>query len=161
MNDILVRHAQTIDIEGLLALSAELAEFHGDRLHLTAEFLQRDIFCDKPQCVVLVAEKQGRLVGCAAGHPTYVFQNGERCFELQNLCVSKDFQGKSIGRMLTEAFIAHAAQQGATSVKLGVMNWNTGARDFYAALGFKENQSKDIVRCVFRIKGFYGEGGPP
>ncbi len=49
-----------------------------------------------------------------------------------------DYQGKGFGRDLMTEFMAAAATQGAPSAHLQVYTANTGARAFYARLGWQE-----------------------
>jgi len=49
-----------------------------------------------------------------------------------------DYQGQGFGRGLMTEFLAAAARQGAPSAHLSVYTANTGARAFYARLGWHE-----------------------
>ncbi len=57
---------------------------------------------------------------------------------LIEICVAPDFQGKGLGKMLLEHYIAAAKEKGAMSCWLEVRESNIGARTLYQRLDFNE-----------------------
>jgi ribosomal protein S18 acetylase RimI-like enzyme len=63
-----------------------------------------------------------------------------------------DYQGKGFGRDLMTEFLAAAARNGAPSAHLSVYTVNTGARAFYAKLGWHEVQASAPWPWTFLAK---------
>ena len=89
--------------------------------------------------IVLVAEKEGEIVGVLRG----------RMDKLQSLFVSGSHHRQGIGRKLVEQFEQDCARQGAKEIR--VMS-TLYAVSFYQAMGYKKTTG------VRRMKSFAGEG---
>lgn len=81
---------------------------------------------------VLVAELDGRVVGCVAVRP----QPGTRRFELSKMAVEPGLRGHGAGRRILAAGIACARELGAGSLYLGSSTKLPAAVHLYEALGF-------------------------
>lgn len=88
---------------------------------------------------ILVAEELGQLVGYlkygAVGLPITDIPEG--AMELHRLYLTKDFQGKGIGKQLMDAFLSQPEVNAAPSLYVGVWENNTRAIKFYREYGFE------------------------
>lgn len=67
------------------------------------------------------------VVPALAGYPAHL-----------HIDLLPDFQGRGLGRVLMNTFLAALAGRGVPAVHLGMLTANTGARAFYDRLGFHE-----------------------
>lgn len=143
-SDVSVRPAQAHDRDAALGLAPRLTEgvahwrdpaaaqrgvlgWVGDRfLELTAE--------DR---TIVVAEVGSTVVGFAAAEISQHW-TGERDAYIGELVVGADAEGRGVGTALVEAVTRWARQQGCACVTLLTGAANVPARDFYARLGFRE-----------------------
>lgn len=88
----------------------------------------------------VVAEMDGRVVGCAALHVDYAL-----LAEIRSVAVDPALQGKGIGRLLVDAQVREAR-------KLGVKNTFvlTDKPHVFARLGFQEIDKADLPRKIWR-----------
>jgi ribosomal protein S18 acetylase RimI-like enzyme len=90
-----------------------------------------------PDSALLVARLGGRVVGML-GVRAREHWTGERDAYVGELVVDPDASRRGVGRALVDAARAWAAQAGLGHLTLDTGAANTGARAFYAALGFRE-----------------------
>ena len=100
-----------------------------------------------PTAEVLVAEQDGRIVGCI----TYVpgpespmaehLRPGEASIRM--LGVTGDVRGQGVGRLLVEACIDRARRRGCTAVFLHSTSYMHAAHRMYARLGFSRVPERD------------------
>lgn len=81
---------------------------------------------------VLVAELDGRTVGCVA-----VVPDGTGAWELSKMAVASELRGRGAGRRLLGAAVDRARALGATSLFLGSSDRLPDAVHLYEALGFR------------------------
>ncbi len=128
-----IRPAQETDGDGLFPLVAEFAtSFVPERKSFDQAFsslLGEDHAC------VLVAERNGRLVGYLLGfdHPTF-FANGPASW-VEEIAVHSSLRRNGIGRALMTGFEEWAISRGSRLVALATRR----AARFYAALGYEES----------------------
>ncbi len=86
------------------------------------------------QAIVLVAEEEGAVVGFASGGPE---RDGDHRYkgELYAIYLLREFQGRGLGRALTESTASALADRDVTSMAVWVLRDNAGARGFYERLG--------------------------
>lgn len=132
-----VRSGDWSQFEGLVA---GICRFHGDVHGLTRS--QFDDFATRENApvTVLVAETEnGILAGFVAGFAVYSFQSGKTIFDIQNLYVAEEFRRQRIGEVLMMSIMQTAKRKlGVSAFKLGTLNWNQAALEFYKQLGFSE-----------------------
>ena len=111
-----------------------------------------DFFAGRAPEDVLVAERDGAVVGYTAlGHPTPVAAN-RHVLQIQGLAVDPAGQGRGVGRALVEAAIAEAARRGARRLGLRVLGGNARAQALYASCGFVV---EGVLREEFLLGGRY------
>lgn len=133
---IRVRPATPADAPAVAQRARDLNEFHQDPVeHFTLEAVLRDGFGDAPWFRVLVAERDGAVVGYALFHDAYEPVWAARGCYLSDLFVEDGARRSGVGRALV-AGVAHAARErGASFVWLVSRAWNADAQAFYRRLG--------------------------
>ena len=137
----MIRPAQPTDLDTVVALIGELAEYE----HLAHEVvLDRDelaghLFGARPYAEVLIAEADdGEPVGYALVHlrgPEETWETGERIGVLETLTVLPDERGRGIGSALFECIYAELRRLGVTELQVAVISKNAAALRFYERHG--------------------------
>ena len=137
---IKIRPVRSGDWAQFEMLVAGICGFHGDTHGLTrAQFDSYAIGENAPVTVMVAETEDGILAGFVAGFPVYHFHEGKTIFEIQNLFVAEPFRRQRIGEVLMIYIMQSARRKdNAASFKLGALNWNETALEFYKQLGFKE-----------------------
>jgi ribosomal protein S18 acetylase RimI-like enzyme len=94
---------------------------------------------DRGEGIVLVALADEAVAGVISVRPTKHF-TGERDGYIGELVVDVHVARHGIGRSLVGAARAWAQDQGLANLTLHTGAFNTSARAFYAALGFREEE---------------------
>lgn len=143
MTGLRVRPAVAGDAEAIARLIEELNAHQGEPTgHVTAEAVRRDGFGAAPEFRVLLAERDGAVLGYALYHPSWSTEVGERGFYLYDLFVREQGRGQGVGQALMAALAAEAKAQGRTFLWWSSKPWNREAQAFYAGLGAIEEDSK-------------------
>jgi GNAT superfamily N-acetyltransferase len=88
--------------------------------------------------VLLVADRQGRLIGmCALLFSLSTWSAGLVC-ELQDVLVTQAYRSSGVGRGLMQAAEAMARARGCVRLFLSAESWNLDAHAFYRKLGLAE-----------------------
>ncbi|MFD4874921.1 GNAT family N-acetyltransferase [Streptomyces sp. NPDC058420] len=98
--------------------------------------------------VVLVAVSEGTAVGCLV-----VTAPADGRTEIKRLWTEPAFRGRGVASDLLGAALAHAAESGASAVRLSVWKWRTGAIALYERFGFTVTESwddRDQLVCMER-----------
>ena len=152
MTPIRIRPVRSGDWSQFESLVAGICTFHGDKHGLTRS--QFDDFATRANApvTVLVAEtEEGALVGFVAGFAIYSFQEGRTNFEIQNLFVAENFRRQRIGEVLMINIMQFArGLHGPVIFRLGALNWNESALQFYKQLGF--GPSPNVAGTTVLIK---------
>ncbi|REJ85314.1 MAG: GNAT family N-acetyltransferase [Bacteroidetes bacterium] len=136
--NVIIRKGKKEDIPQVFALIQELAEFEKapEQVSNTAEELAKEGFGPNPSYRLLVAEHEEIIVGMAIYFVKYSTWKGRGLF-LDDLIVTEKMRSKGIGRMLLNAFLEVAGNEGAKQVHWQVLDWNTPAINFYRNIGSK------------------------
>ena len=126
------------DLEGLLALIAALARFHGQEPAATRESLGADVLGESPWVHVRLTEVEGVLAGYVAVLPLARFQFGQRGIDIHHLYVAEPWRGRGIGGALVSEALRLGAALGASYCTVTATPDNRAAQSFYASLGFKD-----------------------
>lgn len=132
-----IRAATEADIPQILAFIRALAAFERepDAVTATEEGLRRDGFGPNPFYFCQIAENDGQPVGFALYFFNYSTWKGQPGVYLEDLFVQPEFRGQGIGKALLKAVAAFAVERGCQRLQWEVLDWNTPAIDFYAAMG--------------------------
>uniref|UniRef100_UPI0037E70110 thialysine N-epsilon-acetyltransferase-like n=1 Tax=Semicossyphus pulcher TaxID=241346 RepID=UPI0037E70110 len=142
-----IRTATKEDCKDISRMIMELAVFEKmpDQVKISHEELKRDGFCQNPFFECLVAEvpeehksKEGfTVVGYALYFYTYSTWKGPSVY-LEDLYVMPECRGNGIGKGLLSKVAEVGKKKQCVRLQLSVLNWNTPARDFYAAKGAQD-----------------------
>jgi GNAT superfamily N-acetyltransferase len=132
-----IRPATRDDVSTILVFIRALAAYERepDAAVATEEDLLRDGFGDNPYYSCLIAEQDGRPAGFAFYFFDYSTWLGRPGLYLEDLFVHPEFRGLGIGKALLQRVAAIAVEKGCARMKWEVLDWNTPAIDFYAAMG--------------------------
>jgi GNAT superfamily N-acetyltransferase len=132
-----IRPAIRTDVSTILDFIRALAHYERepDAAVATEEDLLRDGFGEQPYFSCLIAEEDGAPAGFALYFFDYSTWLGRPGLYLEDLFVLPEFRGKGIGKALLQRVAAIAIEKGCPRMKWEVLDWNTPAVDFYAAMG--------------------------
>ncbi|MCA0043726.1 GNAT family N-acetyltransferase [Celeribacter litoreus] len=132
-----IRPARWGDKEALLEMIRALAEFNGDTPEIDILSLIDLMSADAPWLKLIVAERDGVLVGYAGLVPGVRLQHGMKVLDLHHLYVRDDARGLGIGRALIEESKVIAAEMGCKRLTVSTHHENTAAQKTYLACGFE------------------------
>jgi ribosomal protein S18 acetylase RimI-like enzyme len=121
-------------LQGLFSLEADF-QFNRD---LQEAGLKQLLNADG--ALALVAEDQGRVVGMCTGQTVISTAEGGPALLVEDVVVSPDRQGKGIGRILLQALVDRASQQGISRLQLLADRNNDSALAFYEKLGWQSTR---------------------
>ena len=130
MEAILVAPARRADAARLAAMSRRLVEA-GLEPCWTVERIERQLRRDS--CVVLTARAGQSIAGFA------IMEFGDDAAHLNLLAVEPASRRRGLGRELVAWLEKSARTAGTFAIRLEVRAGNSGARAFYAALGYRES----------------------
>lgn len=150
---VAIRPAQEQDRPGVLALAPRLAVGVAPWRDRTAAAATGSSWLEdslatagRGEGIVFVAVAAGKVAGVISARPAKHF-TGERDGYIGELAVDESAARRGIGRALVEAVRAWAQDQGLANLSLHTGAFNTNARAFYAALGFREEE----VRLTLKL----------
>ncbi|HEY4083509.1 MAG TPA: GNAT family N-acetyltransferase [Burkholderiaceae bacterium] len=137
MSQAQIRPAAPQDVEAIVALIRELAEFEHltHLLEVTPEKLGPHLFGPKPVIEGLVAELDGRVVGYALYFTNYSTFLAKPGLYLEDLYVSPAQRGLGIGRELLVSLAREANRRDYGRFEWSVLDWNADAIRFYEKMG--------------------------
>jgi GNAT superfamily N-acetyltransferase len=132
-----IRAAVPGDVPLILEFIRALAVFERepDAVTATEADLLRDGFGPEPYYHCLIADYDGEPAGFAFYFFNYSTWTGNPGLYLEDLFVNPEFRGMGIGKALLARVAAIAVEKGCPRLQWEVLDWNTPAVDFYAALG--------------------------
>ncbi len=132
-----VRFATRADVPLLLEFISELAAFEklASEAVATREGLLASMFGPRPYAEALIVELEGRPVGFALFFHSFSTFLGAPGLYLEDLFVRPEARGRGVGRALMSVLARLTLQRGCRRFEWSVLDWNSGALDFYRALG--------------------------
>ncbi len=133
----LLRPARVDDVEAIVGLIRELAEFE-QLTHLveaTPQRLRPHLFGDRPSAECVVADDRGELVAFAlffGNFSTFLARPG---LYLEDLYVRPSHRGRGLGKALLDHLGALAVERGCGRFEWSVLDWNADAIAFYERMG--------------------------
>ena len=155
--DVTIRRATAEDAQGVVDVFNSIIEEGGlTSMYpaLTVEQEQAFIAGLGPRSAMFVAEARDTIVGFQTIEPFAPWTRAMDHVAIVGTQVDKGFRRQGIGRLLAEASLAFAREQGYEKVVIYVRSWNTAARDFYRSLGFEPRGT--LTRQV-KIKDQYDD----
>ena len=135
--------AESGDRDSIVELYLQLKRHHSalvpeaDRYKVTderwAHMVLKDF--DDPEINLVVALDEGKVVAFAR----FFYEEksfGTAC-EVETLVVDEEIRGRNMGRMVLEHVEELARSEGATGMRVNVLNLNADGRRFYERLGYE------------------------
>jgi len=132
-----VRAATSADVPAILAFIEALAAYEklSHEVRATQADLARDLFGPDPKVFCDLAWRGDAPVGFAVWFHTYSTFVGAHGIYLEDLFVTEAARGTGAGLALMRNLARRCATGGFGRLEWAVLDWNTPALDFYAALG--------------------------
>jgi len=134
-----LRAATAADVDEILALIRELAEYERSPLDVTATpaDLLRDGFGEHPRFHVLLACEGKKVAGFAFYFFAYSTWRAQPTLYLEDLFVRPAYRRRGLGLMLMRRLAEEAVKTGCGRFQWQVLDWNEPAVRFYETLGAK------------------------
>ena len=147
---ILIRRAREEDLTGLVFLLEVLFSIEED-FSFNADKQRRGLklLLHRPEAVVLVAERAGRIIGMCTAQLLISTAEGGLSALVEDVVILPAWQAQGTGRRLMETIAEWSALQGATRIQLLADRNNSRALGFYHHIGY---QTTDLI-CLRRTKG--------
>jgi GNAT superfamily N-acetyltransferase len=136
-----IREAEERDVEAIVALVHELADYERAAEHctLTADQLRTALFGAAPALFGHVAEiaddnGEGTVVGCALWFVNFSTWRGVHGIYLEDLYVQPAHRGAGLGRALLARLAAVCTARGLARLEWAVLDWNTPSIGFYRSI---------------------------
>ncbi|AWX44888.1 Diamine acetyltransferase [Flagellimonas maritima] len=145
--DYSIREAQKEDMEQVLELVQELADFEkeSNAVEVTEADLIKDGFGDKKLFHCFVAEKNDKIIGIALVYPRYSTWKGP-VIHLEDLIVAETMRGGGLGTALLDEVVKYGYSLGVKRISWEVLDWNEPAIKFYEKQGAKVMRDWDVVQ---------------
>jgi GNAT superfamily N-acetyltransferase len=129
---ISIRQGEKKDIPQVLELVKELAAYERapNEVITTVEQMEKDGFGANPVYRFLVAESEEKIIGITLYYTAYSTWKG-RYIYLDDLIVTEKHRRTGVGKLLFDALLKEAKQEGANQLRWHVLEWNTPAINFY------------------------------
>ena len=157
--DYLIREARPEDMEQVLGLIHELAQFEKepDAVEVTEQDLIRDGFGKKKMFHCFVAETEEGIAGIALVYPRYSTWKGP-VIHLEDLIVSERMRGSGLGTALLDEVVKYGHKLGVKRICWEVLDWNEPAIEFYENKGANVLRDWDVVQLDEKGIKNYVEG---
>jgi GNAT superfamily N-acetyltransferase len=144
-NRTTIRPAVRADVGAIAELANALNRFHKNPDDLySARLIEAEAFDGTPLISVLVAERDGALVGYAFFQDVFNAETAQRGVWLDDLFVREPARRQGIGQDLLAAVARETLARGGKALWWSVFRNNRSARTFYAKLGARDNDA-DVV----------------
>lgn len=132
----MIRPARPADTPAIHQMILDLASYEQSlpEVQSTPEDLAGALFGPAPAVFAHVAEYDGRLAGFALWYLSYSTWQGHGIY-LEDLYVQPDVRGHGYGRQLIAELAGLCVERGYRRLEWAVLDWNSPALGFYAALG--------------------------
>jgi len=137
MSDPTLRPAEPRDLEAIVGLIGELAEFEhlSHLMKVTPQSLQPHLFGPKPVAEAIVGEVGGRVVAFALFFVNFSTFLGKPGLYLEDLYVQPAHRGSGLGRLLLQRLGRIAVERDYGRFEWSVLDWNENAIRFYEKMG--------------------------
>ncbi|WP_216215689.1 GNAT family N-acetyltransferase [Amycolatopsis aidingensis] len=145
-----VRPVRSSEVPVVTELVHELARHERLRhCRLTADQLRHALNGPARTAFCHVAEATGAVVGFALWLPKFDPYRGRATLYVESLYVRPTVRGSGVGKALPAALAEECLRRGYAGMEWSVLEWNTGAIDFYQTLG--ATRIDELTR--FRLAG--------
>ncbi len=145
---ILIRKAEKQDAPSLQKLLAQMGENYQRTINQIEE---RITSFNAPMHELLIAEKEGEILGLIAFGCYHQFRLQGCCCHIDTLVVDKASRGLGIGKMLIQKAEEYAQKKEATEIELTTANYRRahGTHAFYKSIGYRDHLEID---CTYFVK---------
>lgn len=160
MSDVRIRPARAEDVDRIVELVYELAEYERlvEECHLTGDLLRAALFGDSPALFGHVAVAGGEVVGYTLHFLNYSTWEGVHGIYLEDLYVRPDQRGSGLGKALLLNLAEIAVRSGYARVEWSVLNWNAPSIAFYEAMGAVAMDGWTVYRLTGPALARTGQG---
>lgn len=139
MTAIRTRHATFDDLNAILPMFEAYRASYGEtpRVEDARQFLRER--CVLGESKVIVAERDGRLLGFTQLFPSFSSVTLQRLWILNDLFVDADVRGVGVGRRLLQAAADFGREANAKQLFIEGAITNVNARGLYESFGFVRN----------------------
>ena len=145
-----IRPLSAEDIPAFIGLVDALADY--EKLPApdpsARERLARDAMADPPRFRVLVAEQDGKVIGCGSYFFTYSTFFARPTLWVEDLFVLPEARGNGAGRALMQALAREAVSNECGRMEWNVLDWNAPAIALYEGIGGKILKEWRVVRLT-------------
>jgi GNAT superfamily N-acetyltransferase len=143
---ISVRTAQKGDGAHLLKATLTLAKHHGWEATVTAVAEDFEIAIFRPNAVVgaFLAFDDAAFAGSIVWHRSFSTNRGCEVIYLEDLVVMPEHRRKGVADALMKELAEFSLSHGYPSIYWMMMNWNSGAKDYYARLGAEAEADSSV-----------------
>ncbi|MFH0709751.1 MAG: GNAT family N-acetyltransferase [Pseudomonadota bacterium] len=136
--EITIRDAHYDDVGVMAALLVELFLIEDDfSIDIEKQIQGLELLLETQNCLVLVAEISGQVIGMISMQGLVSTAMGERVGLIEDMIVSHEFRGIGVGRLLLGSMLEHANSLGYGRIALGADRRNERAINFYSKFGFE------------------------
>ena len=148
MTHIDIRPANASDIPEIHSLLMELVVFEKIEhlVEATAESTHHALFGTSPTANALVATVEANVIATAVYFYNYSTFIGRQGLYLEDIYVKPEYRGQGTGKRLLTELAKIAAERNCGRMEWTVLDWNTGAIEFYENLGAQVLPEWRIVR---------------
>jgi len=149
--DYWIRQATIDDLDQLASLIAELFIIEKD---FTADVKKQkaglSLLLDNNRALVLVAEKNNKIIGMVTGQLLVTTAEGGISILLEDMVIHEKFRQKGIGGELLEILIGWGLRKGGTRIQLLVDRNNYPAFSFYHNHGFTRSNMEGLYKMLIQ-----------
>ena len=130
MDDLIVRGAQSEDVDALANLMTELGyPTSSEQMRRRFEGISAD-----PSYATLVAEREGKVLGMVGLRVERLYESDGNFARIMTLVIGSEHRGWGVGRALISAAEDWARRRGARDVLLAAHKRRTDAHRFYLSM---------------------------
>ena len=143
-----LRRAALADLDAVAPLFDAYRGFYGQPSDLPRARAWLEERMRGGESVVLLAERDGDVVGFVQLYPMYSSVRTARTWILNDLFVAEHARRSGAARALLDAAAAFAREQGASSISLETTRDNAAARALYRSAGWDEDTTQWYSRSL-------------
>lgn len=137
LSSLTIRAMELADLPCLLEMIRDLQTVTKDQLQLDADALIDLLYASSPWARIMVAERNGVLIGYTALVGGLQLSPVDRAMQMHHLYVRPDYRGEGVARALTQAARAVAHHLGCGTLSVGILSTSETAKAAYRAVGFE------------------------
>lgn len=138
-----IRKAEMHDLDSIFSLICELEESQISKNHFCAVFLNN---LSNKNIHYVVAEQSGKIVGFISVHIQQLLHHAGSIAEIQELIVTKQYQGSGVGHKLFEEAKNISEDNDCINIEVCCNRMRGKSHAFYEKLGMKKSHFKFTLK---------------